>query len=65
LVTALRHEGDGQGRFYIKGFGLHAGDGQTRRNPKGRFADHPLDSRLSFPEARFGKVRAKPTVASQ
>jgi hypothetical protein len=28
-------------------------------------ADHPLDSRLSFPEARFGKVRAKPTVASQ
>jgi hypothetical protein len=40
LVTALRHEGDGQGRFYIKGFGRRAGDGQTRRNPKVRVADY-------------------------
>jgi hypothetical protein len=37
----LRHEGDGQGRFYIKGFGRRAGDGQTRRNPKVRVADYP------------------------
>jgi hypothetical protein len=25
-VTVLRHEGDGQGRFYIKGLGLRPGD---------------------------------------
>jgi hypothetical protein len=39
LVTVLRHGGDGQGRFYINGFGLRPGDvrGVSAANRRDRF----------------------------